>query len=141
MGTWNSTIIWRGDSGLPRGNYGKTNYKKNISIATLRTFAIALKAHSLCNRAILQNAFVELKTDVEPGTGANVDKLAVLYFRDPTTLEVLHFSYPAPIAADIEDVGYGKRIKKSAVIAIINDLNTSTGESYEPRYGVYLERV
>lgn len=136
-------ILWRGDSGSPPGNLSPSSfhYFLNNRISQSFAFAEALKLHTLCNYAFMKYSLVYDETTTAPGTSANVDKKATLHFRHVPTLKVYTLTYPAPIAADIEDVGWGKRIKMSAVEDIVDDLNIFAGVTFEPLYGTYKEKT
>lgn len=134
------SLLWTGDTGLPRGHQARSDTGLIIGAAALATFATAIAAKSLCNASFSYLIYTYDVTAGAPGTGANVDKKGMVYFRDPDTMEVLHFLYPDPIAADLEDVGWGKRIKKSAVTAIVALISTLSGVSYVPLYGTFMQR-
>lgn len=136
-------IIWRGDSGGV-GDHHSISVCPVVSLPAgtkLIAFGNAVKARSLCNFAYYHSIYTASQTIAAPGVGANTDKKAIIYYRDPSTLEVLHFSYATPIAADIENVGYGNRIKNSAVVAIVGFISTLADVSYIPLYGVYIQRT
>lgn len=135
------SILWRGDTGLPRNNQNRSDVGLITGAAALATFVIAVEAHSLCNIPYSYLIYSYNYNAAIPGVGANVDKKGIIYFRDPDTLLQLHFCYPDPIAADIETTAYGKRIKQSAVIAITALISTLSGVSYIPLYGVFMQRI
>ncbi len=133
-------LIWRGDSGKNAGHEFIGSPLHAPTWGATVTFANAMEAKSLCNVSFLNWNWINGFHDSAPGASADVDKRAVIYFRDTSTLEVFKFEYPSPLAADIEDVGWGKVIKKTVVIAIVTLINTMSGTSYQPMYGVYFER-
>lgn len=135
--TYSGQLTWIGDTGTPIGNLSITRVRDMNTIVLLRDFALALNAHSLCNLSYRHYIRTDPYIPAPPGVDANVDEKAIIYFRDPDTMQVENFSYPAPIAADLEDVGYGKVIKESVVIAIVTDLNTATAIDFVPLYGKY----
>lgn len=138
--TYTGQITWQGDSGFPTGNMSITRVNDITTTTLLKDFAIALKNHSLCNFAWRHHIRTDPRVPLPPGVGANVDEKAIIYFRDPDTLEVLHFGYPAPIAADKETTPYGDRIKQSSVTTLVGYLSTAVGITYEPLYGVFVQR-
>lgn len=135
-------IIWTGDIGQGDGkNEVESRISSQTSAATFQVFAAAIEPYSKTNLSYYLNTVVYSQTVGAPGTGTNIDKKGVIYFRDPDTLEVLNFQYPDPIAADVEVTPWGKRIKDSAVIAITALLSTMAGVSYKPLYGIYYQRA
>jgi hypothetical protein len=82
----------------------------------------------------------EDQTPTAPGVGANIDKVAMIYYRDPNTLKVWCFPYPTPIAADIEAKPTGDVIKDSVVVEIVGYISTLAGITYTPLYGKYYQR-
>lgn len=139
---YNGAIIWIGDTGSPRGNQSKSRIGDfdNVWLAS-QTFAQALAPHSLCNAAWVEETRWVSENQDAPGVGADVTKKGILYYRDPDTLKVEHFTFPNPIPADIEDLGYGKRIKKAIVIELVGYLSTVLNKTLFPLYGVYTERT
>ncbi|MEE9396114.1 MAG: hypothetical protein V3V31_03785 [Methylococcales bacterium] len=132
-------VTWRGDTGSPKAHELRVPIIKVASAALLSAFRLSLRPHSKCNLAYY-HYFVDYPYQLtSPGVGANVDKIALIYFRDPDSLMPESFAYPDPIAADLEDVGYGIRVKQSAVIAVVGYLSTLAGVSYIPLYGVYYQ--
>lgn len=136
-----SSLQMRGDSGSPRDHIVLTSRVPYISVTTLTTFSALMEAHSLCNAEYFWRVVGNDYNPGAPGAGANVDKKGVIFYRDPATLVVYRFTYPCPIAADIEDIGYGKRLKQAAVIAIVDGIEAVGGGTYEPLYGAYQERL
>lgn len=133
-------ITWRGDSGNSTGNYAITRVEGIDTSGKLRDFALNVSDHNLCNFAYRHFIRTTPWYTLPPEAGANVDKKAIIYFRDPDTLEKLHFSYPSPIATDIETTGAGDRIKQSAVILLVGYLSAEVGIAFQPLYGVYTQR-
>lgn len=135
-------VLWVGDSGLPRNNevFSRVNLRL-IGASPLDTFVTAMLSHTLC--LWRQKSYNEILSQAvsPPGAGANVDVRAIIYYRDPADLKVLYFSYPAPVAADVETSNVGKRIKNSVVTAIVGYISTMTGVSYIPLYGVYMKSI
>ena len=133
-------IIYRGDTGNPNNHYAKGQIDSVTDAAALDTLATALATHTNCNiskKSFLSNA---LGTDAPPGAGANVDVKAIIYFRHPTTLKVHSFTLPAPAAADIEETSDGTRVKATSVSTIVGLINTATGITYSPLYGVVIQK-
>lgn len=136
-------MLWKGDTGTPMNHLSPSYIPlvPNNRYTQLKTFATAVDAYSLCNYSFARETVCWKETEVAPGAGANIDKKGIIYFRDPRDWHVHTFTYPAPIAASIEDVGYGKRIKDATVIAIVALLSTFVEETLVPLYGVYYEKV
>lgn len=133
-------LLW-GDSGLPEDNFSPAYTPDTLQGPEyIKNFANDLESHTICSIPYAINSRIYLNDARVAGVGANMDKKAVIYFRDPDTLLPYHFTYPAPVAADVEDVGYGNRIKNSVVVTIVGYLSTLTGKSYIPLYGVYYQR-
>lgn len=137
--TW-GTITWLGDSGSPPDNLSPVLVRLCTSTQTLYDFMLAMEAKTLCTYKDLSIVTSFSWEKSPPGAGANVDKKAIIYYRDPDTLEVLKFMYPSPIAADIEETAVGLRIKDSAVATIVGFINTMTGKTYIPLYGKFLQQ-
>ena len=135
-------LIFWGDSGLTQNNLVATvTPLKYMSPLYILNFADSLNPHTLCTIPYAVNMRTYGNGIESPGTGANIDKKAVLYFRDPTDLSIHTFTYPCPPPADIEETGYGTRIKNSVVADIVSWINIFTGKSFEPLYGIYYQRV
>lgn len=135
-------LAWKGDSGSPGGNDTISRGQPYNLYSAIEVQGLLIKAHTLCNlsHSIACPARQNVPGLGSPGTGADITVKAVLYFRDPNTLEVLHFQYPSPISADVEDTPGGKRIKQSAVIEIVGYLSVIANITYVPLYGVYMQR-
>lgn len=134
--TTKGTIVWRGDRGRPPGNLFTTRIAVPLSKVKMTDLAWSLKDHTICLRNRVTFLDINSIGDYVPGAGANVDKVAVLYFRDPTTGGVGKISIPCLIAADIENTPNGERVTSTAMTTIIGLLNTATGKSYTPLYGI-----
>ena len=133
------SIIWVGDSGSPVANE-RITFIRRVNWANFLAFADSLHPHTLCNRRIVVRHSLATYEVSPPGVGADLGKMANIYYRDPSNLQVYNFSYPAPIVADIESVSTGKRVKQSVVVTVVGYLNTMLGTSYIPLYGTYYER-
>ncbi len=129
--------IWIGDTGASKNHQFDSVIERIPSSAAFSSFVGSISPHSLCNVGWRHWVWVCSSTPSAPGVGADTNKRGTVYFRHPTSLEVLHFTYPDPIATDLEDVGYGKRIKNPVVVAIVGYLSTLAGISYVPLYGVF----
>lgn len=132
-------IIWKGDSGSPQGNLSISPMWHAGGHSSIFTLATALIAHTDCNLASYNSVAIDMVNEVAPGVGADVSKKAIILYRNTADLKVYRFIYPAPIAADIEDVGYGKRIKPSAVATIVALLGSGFSRTFDPLYGLYTE--
>lgn len=139
----NATIVWVGDSGLRPANESLSiiPFVHNNNVSEALTFTTAMEAHTLCNARFTYYTLIYNHQVSPPAAGANVDERAIIVFRDPNTMKVLNFQYPSPIAAEIEDIGYGKRIKKSAVEAVVALLNPLAEKTYEPMYGKFYQKI
>lgn len=134
-------LLWRGDIGSSaKDNESLSRVDVPLNASALLAFVTAVEPHSTCNVNYSLASFWYSQTAGAPGTGSNIDRKGIIYFRDPTDLSVKPFCYPDPVAADIEDTPWGKKIKDSAVVAIVALLSTMTGISYEPMYGMYYQR-
>ena len=140
MGYW-GILTWIGDSGSPPDNHSFSVVRLTTGTVPLSTFLSAMEAHTLCNKKMYSIVYTGIFGAGPPEAGANVDKKANIFYRDPTDLSVYCFSYPSPIAGDIEVTPAGKRIKASAVAAIVGYISTMTGVSYIPLHGTYTELV
>lgn len=136
------SLLWRGDT----GGVGKTteirsDIGKTGDTSALWVFVQAIEDYSKCNLSHWFHVTSYTHIPSPPASGASMDKRAVLYFRHPGTLEVLNFQYPDPIADQIEDTPWGKRIKAPVVTAVVALLSTVAGIAYIPLYGIYYQRV
>jgi hypothetical protein len=133
-------IIYRGDTGNPNNHYAKGQIDSVTDASALDTLATALEAHTNCNvskKSFLSNT---LGVDAPPAAGANVDVKAIVYFRHPTTLKVHSVTIPSPVTADIEETADGTRVKAASVSTIVGLINTATGITYSPLYGVVVQK-
>jgi hypothetical protein len=128
-------IIFRGDAGRPQNHYSKSTIEYPTDDTTLATFCTSFAAHTEANIARRSFNTVTQMTDSAPGTGVNMDNRCVLYMRDPATMHIVSFEYPAPVAADWITVAEGDRLTSVALNAIVADINTMTGKSYSGLYG------
>jgi hypothetical protein len=133
-------IIWRGDLGNPESHYSKSQIPDVTDDTALGVLVTALDALTDCNdakRSFISNTLI---TDAEPGADANVDRKAVCYFRDPTTLKVHSITIPAPKSTAVENTDQGERVTSTAMGTIVTAINTATGKSYTALYGVVLQK-
>jgi hypothetical protein len=134
-------FLWRGDIGSEgKKKESISRVDVPLSATAVQNFMQSVEPHSECNGTYFLYSLWYNWSVGAPGTGANIDKKALIYFRDPADLSVKTFYYPDPIAADIEVTPWGKKIKDSVVSAIVGYLNTMTGLSYVPLYGIYYQR-
>jgi hypothetical protein len=133
-------IIWRGDSGNPESHYSKSQIPDVTDDAALATLVTALDALTDCNDA--KRSFISntLLSDSEPGADANVDRKAIAYFRDPTTLKVHSITLAAPVSTATEMTDQGERLTAAAMSTIVAAINTATGKSYTALYGVVIQK-
>jgi hypothetical protein len=132
-------VIWRGDYGNPKSHYSKSMVSEVTDDAALATMATALAAYSDANYAKRSFLSLTIGTDAAPGASANVDKKAICYFRDPTTLKVHSITIPAPKSSIVEDTDDGDRVTSAGMTAIVSAINTATGKSYTKLYGVVIQ--
>lgn len=138
---WRGSLLWRGDTGSSALANESCSYSGPAPDATkFGNFASAIKAYSKCNLTHKYRTATYSEDLGAPGTNANIDRKAVIYYRNPSDLSVNQFQYPEPLATDIEDTPWGKRIKETAIIAIVTLLSTMAEVSYIPMYGVYYQR-
>lgn len=142
MANEHAYVRYIGDIG-GRGSHEVDCFIRRVEYAwtPINTFNNALNAHTDCNRGAIVRTTVTSLAGSAPGTSVNVDKRAIIYFRDPSDLKVYQFSYPAPIAADLETKPSGIRIKDSVVTTIVGYISTLNSISYVPLYGLYYQKV
>ena len=133
-------IVFRGDLGNPESHYSKSQVIDVTDDAALATLVTGLVAYTDCNAAKRSFVTATVITDAEPGADANVDRKAVIYMRDPTTLRVHSLTLPAPVATAVEDTVQGERVTAVAGAAIVALVNTATGKSYTFLYGVVIQK-
>lgn len=133
-------IIWRGDLGNPESHYSKSQVPDVTDDTALGTLVTALDALTDCNDA--KRSFISntLLTDEEPDADANVDRKAVCYFRDPTTLKVHSVTLPAPKSTAVENTDQGERVTSTAMGTVVTAINAATGKSYTALYGVVVQK-
>jgi hypothetical protein len=134
-------VQYRGDLGDPPSNFAQSVIDNPISDAAAVTFLTALDAHTDANISKRVYSTVTSMTGAAPGSGVNIDRKAVLYFRHPTTLRTHNFTVNAIVAADTEEVvgSEGERVTTAAMTAIIGDIETLTGIAFIPLYGVVIQ--
>lgn len=137
--TYKPLLVWRADIGNMAGNYTISKVDYAISYTPLLAFGVSMAAHSLCNVAREGRSAQWPVNDVAPGAGASIKKRANIHFRYMVDLSTHVFSYPDPIAADLEETPAGTRIKKSSVVTIVGYLETATGLTLQAMYGTYKE--
>lgn len=133
-------IIWRGDLGNPETHYSKSQITDVTDATALNTLATALGAYSDCNIAKKSFSSMVLGTDSAPGANANVDRKAIVYMRDGTSLKVHSVTIPAPKSTATEETDQGERVTATALAGIVAAINTATGKSYTGLYGVVLQK-
>jgi hypothetical protein len=132
-------VIWRGDLGNPETHYSKSMIADVTDDAALGVLVTALAALTDCNAAKRSYLALTSLTDSAPAADANVDRKAVCYFRDPTTLRVHSITLPAP-KASISENGDNERVTAAAMSTIVTAINTATGKSYTALYGVIIQK-
>jgi len=134
-------IIFRGDSGTPKSNYAKTIIEGVTDDAALLALTTVVAGHTKAN--IAKRAFSTLTTgtDAEPGAGALVDRKAICYFRDTTTLHVITMTISAPADASVEVTDDGERVTDAAMESLRAALATATGKTLTALYGTVIQKV
>lgn len=130
-----ATIIWRGDSGSPRGHYAKSQVWDVSDSTALDTLASTLVSHTGCHLARTLYPTKTTINDVAPGAGVNVDRKAVIFIRDEADGKTFSQEYPAPVPADTETVPEGERLTSAAVAAITALIATATGKTLTGLWG------
>lgn len=140
MAVQKGIIVFRGTRGSPQSNKVKCSIFGPTDATALGTLAATLATHSKCNAA--SRSFVD-QADIDtsiPASPANTDIKGVVYFRDPDTLRTHSITIPDPVDADVDETqDEGDRLTDTAVSAIVTAINTATGKSYTPLYGVHLK--
>lgn len=135
------SLLWRGDTGSSaKDNMSKSYLGPLVSATLLHDFADGVEPYSECNLNNYYWVGSYSQTAGAPATGSNIDRKAVIYFRDPGDMKVKHFQYPEPLVAHIETTPWGKRIKQTTVVQVVALLSTVSGISYVPLYGTYYQR-
>lgn len=130
-----AVITWRGDSGKGKTKYARSMVMGVTADAAAQTLATALTDHTDCNKARVGYTETTKGTDTAPGAGADTGKKGTIYFRDEADLSVHSLTIPAPIAADIEDLGFGEVYKAASVTTIVAFIATATGKTLTGLYG------
>lgn len=136
-----AVITWRGDTGRGRSKYARSTILDVTADAAAQILATALTAHTDCNKASAGWITRTSGTDDNPGAAADTGTKGKVYFRNEATLKVRHVTISAPIAADIEDVGYGKAYKAASVSTIVAFIATATGLTLTGLYGTYNDDI
>jgi len=129
------TITWRGDTGRGRSKFARSQISDVTDDTAMQTLATALEAHTDCNKATAGWITNTSGTMGAPGAGADTGVKGTVYFQNAADLKVRSITLSAPAAADIEDVGYGKTYKATAVTAITALIATATGLTLTGLYG------
>jgi hypothetical protein len=136
MPTTNKSVItWKGDSGKGRSKYARSSISDVTADAAAQTLATALEAHTDCNKSSAGWISKTTGNDNPPGASADTGKKGTVYFRESVSQHVRSLTIPAPIAADIENVGTGDQYKAASVATIVAFIATATGLTMTPLYG------
>ncbi len=136
MPTTNKSVItWKGDSGKGRSKYARSSISDVTADAAAQTLATALEAHTDCNKSSAGWISKTTGNDNPPGASADTGKKGTIYFRESVSQHVRSLTLPAPIAADIENVGTGDQYKAASVATIVAFVATATGLTMSPLYG------
>ncbi len=136
-----AVITWRGDTGRGRSKYARSTILDVTADAAAQTLATALTAHTDCNKSAAGWITKTSGDDSAPGASADTGAKGKVYFRNEADLKVRHLTIPAPIAADIEDVGFGKAYKAASVTTIVAFVATATGLTLTGLYGTYNDDI
>ncbi|MEE9396113.1 MAG: hypothetical protein V3V31_03780 [Methylococcales bacterium] len=128
-------ITWRGDTGRGRSKYARSTIMDVTADAAMQTLATALTSHTDCNKAAAGFITKTSGDDSAPAASADTGLKGTVYFRNEADLRVRSVTFSAPVAADIEDVGYGKAYKAASVTTIVALIATATGLTLTPLYG------
>lgn len=129
------TITWRGDTGKGQSKYSRSQIMDVTDDTAMQTLATALTAHTDCNKAAASFITKTSGVDSPPAADADTGVKGVIYFRDAADLSVHSVTIPAPVATDIENVGFGDQYKAASVVTIIALLATATGLTLTGLYG------
>ncbi len=136
MPTVNKGVItWKGDSGEGRSKYARSSISDVIGDTEMQALGTALEAHTLCNKSAAGWITKTTGNDNPPGASADTGKKGTVYFRESVTQHVRSVTIPAPVTADIENVGTGDQYKAASVATITALLATATGLTLSPLYG------
>lgn len=80
-----------------------------------------------------------LNTDTPPAN-RNVDRIATVFFREGGVGTVRRFSFPLPQPYIVEGRGSGERLTTTAVNSIVALLETATGLTLYPLYGIVTQK-
>jgi len=133
-------IIWRGDTGRPTTHYSKTQIVDVTDDTALGVLATALSAYSDANMAKRSHVTNTIGTDSAPAAAANVDKKAVIYFRNASDLGVHSVTIPAIKTTSIDVKDEGDRVKAADGAAIVAAIATATGNTLTFLYGVVIQK-
>lgn len=133
-------LVWKGDLGSPPTHVRRSEVSFPLSQNALGTFFDALLTYTDCKRQKASIVESNQYGDPAPGADVNVDRWAKIFFRDPTTLGIHSFSLPGIKSSAVEGTNRGERVTLAALSAIVTAINTLTGKSYTPLYGVVMQR-
>lgn len=133
-------LIWRGNIGLPEENVSRSLVDGVLTYTAQGILFTALSAFTDCAAFEKVYLFHDIVDDTIPGGKVNVDIKGKVYFRDPDTLKIKNFTFPAPKLIYWVNTPAGVRLTDASVIAIVGFINTATGKSYEPLYGTVYQR-
>lgn len=136
-----AVVTWRGDTGRGRSKYARSTILDVTADAAAQTLGTALLSHTDCNKAAVSWITKTSGTDDNPGAAADTGTKGKVYFRNEADLKVRHITLSAPIAADIEDVGFGKAYKAASVTTIVAFIATATGLTLTGLYGTYNDDI
>lgn len=133
--TLKSVITWRGDTGKGRSKYARSSISDVTADAAAQTLATALTAHTDCNKSAAGFITKTTGNDNPPGAAADTGKKGTIYFRNEADQRIRSLTLPAPVAADIENVGTGDQYKAASVTTIVAFIATATGLTLTGLYG------
>ena len=134
-------VQYRGDLGRQPSHFANSSVDGVTDDTAGATFCTALAAHTNAN--ISKRVFLTTTsmTGGKPGTGVNIDRKAIIYFRHPTTLRTHNFTINGIIDADCESIegSDGERVTAAAMTTLVGLIETATGIAYIPLYGVVIQ--
>ena len=137
-----AVLFFRGTMGFPPDNVTPSYIRKILG--TSFPFLIGLGNHidSRSTANFHSWSYTQLNSvDPDPPlVSSNVDRKAVIYFRDETEGKVRTFSFPDPIPSICESTPAGTRVLYSEVVVIVSDLATISGHTLTPLYGIVYQR-
>jgi hypothetical protein len=138
------TINWLGDNGGKGERHkGTSKFERINDGVRLTALANGLSAYTNAVWDMAAHIYRVFETTASPpGLGVNMDRRAIIYFRDEATLEVCSVTLPAPKDSIVEETEQGQRVKAADVAAIVQLIEDATNgaRSYSPLYGLIVQK-